>query len=249
MTMKETNTYGILGTILWLLFIGGVYLLIQSLVIGVYAGINQSPDAGVLTQEQIEATMLELQFNGNVFAWATIVSGVICTLLVFLAAKLKKTSEIKNYLALHATKPSTFLWWGLIFIAFLILSEILSNLLGVNSVPKEMMSIFQSAFPKWPLWLAIVLVAPIFEEVFFRGFLYKGLSNSILGVIGAILITNTMWTLLHVHYEPFFIGVIFILGLVFGWARYKTGSILVPIFLHVVNNSLAIVQLYFVTNV
>lgn len=108
-----------------------------------------------------------------------------------------------------------------------------------------MIDVYQSASPKWFLWLAIVLIAPIFEEIFFRGFLLKGLTNSFVGVIGAITITSAIWALIHVNYEAYYIGMIFVWGLIFGWAKHKTGSVYITIMLHMIANFVATAQIHF----
>jgi len=71
------------------------------------------------------------------------------------------------------------------------------------------------------LWFAIIVMAPLFEESLFRGFLIAGMQRS---RIGAILIT-----LIHLQYEAFYLVYIFIGGILLGIARVKTGSLLLCI--------------------
>jgi len=49
--------------------------------------------------------------------------------------------------------------------------------------------------------IAAVVFAPLFEEGFFRGFLFVGFKQSRLGSFGTILITSAAWAALHIQYD------------------------------------------------
>jgi membrane protease YdiL (CAAX protease family) len=82
----------------------------------------------------------------------------------------------------------------------------------------------------------LVIAAPVAEEIIFRGFLYRGLSESRLGVVGAIVVTALIWTLLH--YGKSTAGMIdtMLCGLAWGWLRWHTGSTWPAIACHVAYN-------------
>ena len=86
------------------------------------------------------------------------------------------------------------------------------------------------------MWLLMVVVAPVTEELFFRGFLHRGWAPSWLGVSGTIVVTAVLWALLHQQYNVLGILFIFVMGLIFGWLRQRSGSTLLPMALHTVNN-------------
>jgi len=88
--------------------------------------------------------------------------------------------------------------------------------------------------------IAAAVVAPIAEELFFRGFLYGGLRGRI-GVVGAMLVSTVFFTALHLSLDQFI--PIFFLGLVLAWLYEKTGSLYPGIFLHATNNALSLVFL------
>jgi len=46
--------------------------------------------------------------------------------------------------------------------------------------------------------IEVALAAPMIEEILFRGFLYRGLSESRIGVVGTIILTSVTWALMHV---------------------------------------------------
>jgi membrane protease YdiL (CAAX protease family) len=88
----------------------------------------------------------------------------------------------------------------------------------------------------------VVIVAPISEEVAFRGFLFRGLSASWLGVSGTLIATSAAWTAMHVQYDAFTLAQIFLIGLLLGWIRWASGSTLLTIGLHMLANLAATVQ-------
>ena len=93
----------------------------------------------------------------------------------------------------------------------------------------------------WPalFWIATIIFAPLFEEVFFRGFLFEGFRYSRMGVTGAVLLTSFVWAGFHMQYGLFQIAAIFVLGIILGVVRYRTGSLWPPLVMHVCNNLLA----------
>jgi uncharacterized protein len=84
---------------------------------------------------------------------------------------------------------------------------------------------------------------PLFEEIFFRGFLFAGFQSSRLGNTGAILLTSFAWTVIHLQYEIYEMSIVFVLGIVLGIARLMTQSLYVPIAIHAVANLLATIEL------
>jgi membrane protease YdiL (CAAX protease family) len=94
----------------------------------------------------------------------------------------------------------------------------------------------------WLLVIAFCVAAPVSEELFARGFLYRGWSESFLRPAGAILLSSVAWTALHLQYDWFFFGEVFSIGLLLGYLRYRFHSTWLTIFLHGLNNSAAVTQ-------
>jgi len=79
---------------------------------------------------------------------------------------------------------------------------------------------------------SIAIGAPLAEELIFRGQLFSALSRTRLGVSGATLLTAAAWALLHASEPWLSVGLIFIMGLAFGWMMYRFGSLWVVIACH-----------------
>jgi membrane protease YdiL (CAAX protease family) len=85
-----------------------------------------------------------------------------------------------------------------------------------------------------------VLIAPICEEVFFRGFLEAGLLRGVNGTV-AIILSALLFGIAHGDLGSF--ALIAILGLVLGVARFSSGSLWPGLIIHTANNALAAVIL------
>lgn len=88
--------------------------------------------------------------------------------------------------------------------------------------------------------LAVGVLGPASEELVVRGLLFGRLVRTRLGVWGTILLTSAGWALLHYTYTPGVIAVIFVSGLLLALARYRTGSLLFPVLMHVTWNLFAV---------
>ena len=94
---------------------------------------------------------------------------------------------------------------------------------------------------KATLVLFVVVVAPVLEEIIFRGIIMKGLINKGLNPIKAIIISAIIFGI--VHQNPWqFVGA-GLLGCVLGLVYYKTKSLLLAILLHAFNNLLSAIFL------
>jgi uncharacterized protein len=87
-----------------------------------------------------------------------------------------------------------------------------------------------------------VVAAPVYEEIFFRGFLFEGILWSRLGPVGAVVITSLVWAGVHLQYDYFELSMLLIFGLVIGVARLRTRSIVTCIAMHFFFNLMASVE-------
>jgi membrane protease YdiL (CAAX protease family) len=173
-----------------------------------------------------------LSSNGFWIAIATIVTGLICTPLTLWFAKLCKNISIKDYIGFREPSKNEWIRWLLILSAILFLSDGVSLLLRQPIVPSFMVDAYKTASFLPALLFAIIVVAPIFEEIFFRGFLFQGILHSRLGPIAAVGGTSLLWAAIHLQYDVYGMATIFLLGLLLGIARLRTDSIHLVMVMH-----------------
>jgi membrane protease YdiL (CAAX protease family) len=82
--------------------------------------------------------------------------------------------------------------------------------------------------------LTVAGVGPVAEEMLFRGFVLPRLSAR-LGPGWGLWVSSAVFALLHYSYG-FLLPVVLLYGLVFGWARRRTGRLAAPVALHVLVN-------------
>jgi membrane protease YdiL (CAAX protease family) len=200
---------------------------------------------------EIEPALTEFDFMewmdiidmGLMLSVSIVVSSVICVLLIFIIIKVRRDVTIADYLGVRSISTRTVLVALGISVAYIILSVVVNVILNRPAEPDFMTEAYFSSV--WPalFWIAVVFLGPVFEEVLFRGFLFEGFSKSKLGVAGTIFITALVWAGFHLQYGLFEIASIFILGVIFGIMRYKTGTIWTPLIMHVFNNLAAMLVL------
>ena len=85
------------------------------------------------------------------------------------------------------------------------------------------------------------MVAPVGEEIAFRGFLYRGLMRPGYEMLTIVAI-SVAWALLHIQYDWLGMAQIFAAGLTLGWFRWASGSTTLTIIMHVLINFEAMLE-------
>ena len=87
--------------------------------------------------------------------------------------------------------------------------------------------------------LLFVAVTPaVFEEVFFRGFVQRRAERR-MGIVGGILFTGILFGLFHLRLTQAL--PLALLGCYLAYVTWRTGSLLIPVVLHFLNNGLSLV--------
>lgn len=143
-------------------------------------------------------------------------------------------------------KFSTMYWWKIpLWIVITILLSVavalLSSYLG-NSVDNSKTASLQQNINFFTILIGIIsagVISPVYEEIFYRGFIYRWLRVR-LGMQLGILISSLLFTIAHF---PTFnaMPVNFINGVVFAWVYEKTGSVIPGMIIHGVTNTIAVI--------
>ncbi len=224
-----------LSVVVFLVFVG-VSVVILFAIGAAYSANNPNAD--------IEEFLLAAATNGFVAFLGISLAAPLCTGLVLLLIKWKATLSVEEHLCLVPVGARTALIWFAFLAMLLIGSDLLSFSLGRPIVPEIMAELYRTSHIVALSWFAIVFAAPIFEEVFFRGFMFRGIEASALGNPGAILITAFTWAAMHIQYDAYGLATVFILGLLLGFARAVTGSLYLTTAMHVVTNVIATIEIH-----
>jgi membrane protease YdiL (CAAX protease family) len=225
------------GTALWGLFIFAGVFVGQVGVIGYF----------VLRHGSLDFAEAIRVIGGGMTISLSVIFGLPAVLAATWIAIRPTRTPFAEYLALRWTSWRNFAF-GIAALALLVgCWDLLSRALGREVTPGFMGEVMKSAQADGALWLLVIafcVAAPVWEEIFARGFLYRGWSESRLGVAGAIFLSSLAWTSLHLQYDWFFFGEVFTIGLLLGYLRYRTGSTWLTIVLHGINNLAATVQTF-----
>lgn len=192
----------------------------------------------------ITTLLRDLMGNGLYFALATIATAVVCTYLISLIIKIRHTISITEYLGLRPISIKTILISLAIAAGTVVLIDGISYVLGKPITPEWQLNVLRTS--GWPvlLWVALIVFAPVFEETLFRGFLFEGFRQSRIGVIGAVILTAFFWALSHLQYGAYGLVTVFILGIVLGVVRFRTGSLWSTFSMHAFVNLVALIQTF-----
>jgi membrane protease YdiL (CAAX protease family) len=141
----------------------------------------------------------------------------------------------------------------LLLLPIALLASEVDNSIGLLFPAPDAQQVVQETIEKLPtdtslsvletLIVAVGLV-PVVEEWFFRGVLQQGLVAS-MGAVGGVLVTALFFALGHgAGMSPQAWGALvaqtLVLGVTFGYARHRTGSLLAPILLHIGVNGIGV---------
>lgn len=147
--------------------------------------------------------------------------------------------------------------WVMAFPLVLFLSQalevIVSKIFGTSTLPDQIAVKFLKATFDSPTYfilavLSITILAPLVEETLFRGFLQTFIRKH-LGPKQAIIITSICFSLFHYAAGQglgniMIILSLFVLALFLGFLYEKQGSILAPMVLHSLFNTVSVINLY-----
>lgn len=223
---------GLTDVVLYLIIFIVVQIIMMYAGAGIWAGIKG---------EGYQATLQAASTGGNAILTALVSAfSSIITLVIFL--KTKWTPLTRGYLL---SKPwGTLLWVALFSLGTIIPLSFLYEQLGIEMDENTQQIITSMMKEPWG-YVAVGILAPLAEEVVFRGAILR----TLLGIMSkknhwvAIMISAAIFGVVHANLAQFINALL--MGLLLGWMYYRTGSLVPGILLHWINNTMA----YVLTNI
>ena len=226
--MKK-STKGILDSILYAIVFVLIQLFVQLAVALIY---NQFENVGYANVVNGMASGI----YGEALAISTVLSSSL-TFLLFI--RLKWFPFSLSYLK---TRPwAVIIWTVLLSFGLILPSEWIMEKLQLTMDPTYT-KIFESVMKEPWGFIAIGVLAPLAEEVVFRG----AILNALLKIFPkkyywvSILVSALMFGAVHGNLVQFVFA--FSVGILLGWMYYRTNSIIPGVVLHWINNSVAYVM-------
>ncbi len=212
-----------------------VFVVVQILCLYLLGAITYVGSRGT----EIGTLIADIGQTGFYFSLAICASALVCAALVAVIIKARSAS-LATEVALRRIGPRAYLAATLAVVVFEMSVLWAGEALHRPAVPDYFIVAYLTAYSLPLLWISVGVVGPLFEEMFFRGFVFGGLERSRIGAWGAVVVTAGVWAAIHVQYDLYDMSLIFVLGLVLGVIRVKTQSIYACLYMHVLVNLIAL---------
>lgn len=214
-----------------------LFLVLMGVIVAIYAPIVKwLSGMGINIPQDVQYFIIyTLQYVGAAFS----------AILIFFRARKKTTGlTLKNCFRKPEMSAGWIAKWTIIAIAFsyisnfatIIISSIMSLLFGTEYKPLEM-DFGDTGFAYFTLALAVSIYAPLFEELLFRGAVYR--NNEILGQKFAMIVTGLAFGLWHMNFTQVIYASV--IGCFACFLYAKTRSIIPCIILHFIINSISVI--------
>jgi membrane protease YdiL (CAAX protease family) len=197
--------------------------------------------------EHLQTNPAKAQINpavGVAVMWGIIVSGMITLGILWLnLRKDRRADRLGIFASSRLSLPAT-LGTGLALVAgAMALTWVYTTYVIPGAEMQDQMKAMLNAIPPGFInttlkFLAVAVIAPIIEEVLFRGYLQTAFIN-LMNPHLAIWLAAFIFAL--VHMQPMALPALMVLGASFGYFYHRTGSLKMNIGLHILNNSLALI--------
>jgi len=189
----------------------------------------------ILAPTFLSKILFNIQFPVQFAIWLNIPAFLIPSLFIL------NKNNIYLYQLFTSHKINSISFWILSIITsfgfFIILGEIENYVLYYFPISDDLLKLMKTLLSSSLGVLAAVIMAPITEEIFFRGALLNNL-NVKYSPLSSIFFSAFLFGFIHLNpwqFLPVFLG-----GLFFGYLYYISKNIWLCIFLHFFNNGLAI---------
>jgi membrane protease YdiL (CAAX protease family) len=192
--------------------------------------------------------LTRVDYDGTAVAVYTLVGNPVEIITLVLATRLSG-SDALAYLGLDIPRRRDIAIAAAGLMAVILVADGMTLALGKEMVPAFQLELHRTAQAEgtlpW-LWLAILVAAPVGEELLFRGFMFRGFVHEPRDALPAILVLALIWSLLHVQYDWFGTAQVFLIGVLFGFVRWRSGSTTLVILLHMLLNLESVAETIFV---
>lgn len=206
--------------------------------------------------EVFQESLKEIEFDGMMMGVSSLVTipAVIGTCWFLASLRKKRGITSKEYLGLNPMGWKSWVFWPIVTLAFMHGIGWILVKCGAPEVNPWMKEMSEKVTHFWWLAAAVVIGAPLIEEFIFRGFIFAGFRESLnrydsrVSLVVTILLTNTVWTLIHGQYDIYGLVAVFSLGILLSVSLVISKSLWAPIWIHFINNAFACFEMWKMAN-
>jgi len=233
---RAQGNYKLLGTYSWYVpDVAGMFLLLALLLVGTVLG------------SLLASPFLKIYGQEGGMEYATLISYPVMFIPPMIYAAIKSRSNSLKYQGLKLdSNHVTPLGWPLACL-MVMLATLSTSLIAepINALLPEMPEWLEETLGGltggnfWFNFLCVSIFAPFFEEWLCRGMVLRGLLGRKVKPFWAIIISAAFFALIHMN--PWQAVPAFILGALFGYIYYRTGSLKLTMLMHFTNNTFALI--------
>ncbi len=209
-----------------------VALAVMVFMMGRYMAANGLPgDVNEMTADLIEQVMSQSLLITLICDAVT-----IPFMLLFMHLDKKRSVKLGTYRAWERVSPVIFLACALFGIGLCITENNLLQISGIMEQYAEETEMLDSLIYQGSMWfqlLSVGIVAPVMEELLFRGVIQNRLYDYFRPVY-AVILASVIFGVFHGNFIQFLYATLFALGL--GYVYYKFKSIWAPVICHCAGN-------------
>jgi membrane protease YdiL (CAAX protease family) len=173
-----------------------------------------------------------------------------CFVFIFMVIIVRRSHSLPFWKTIRFQWPPAWSAYLLGGAALTLVLQILGHFLPVPSKELPIDRFFQTTTEAWVLSLFGITLAPLIEELFFRGFLYPVLVRR-LGTVIAVVLTSAAFGLIHAPqlgtaWAP--VLLVFLVGLTLTTTRAVTKSVAPGMLIHIAYNGTISVLLFVATD-
>jgi uncharacterized protein len=214
-----------------------LFFAVVAFVLGLFAGVDAMRAA-------MGADVPRIGYDGAAVAVSLLVGNPIQVVTLAFAAR-ATGEDLFAYLGLDVPRQRDVIVAVGALAVLIVAGDVLTLALGRDLVPAFQLDLHRSALADGALvtlWIALIVAAPVGEEVLFRGFLFRGFVHEPREALPGILAISLIWALLHHQYDWFGTGMVFGIGVFLGYVRLWSGSTTLVILLHMLLNLESVVE-------
>ena len=233
MSSATKRKHGLVNTVMWFLVLAIVPQVNAMIILFFYYSLAQGSMASITNFGDWYSSISILSISALI--------GLLITFpLLLKATPAKSLRECFKYWAMFRIQSKELAIWGVLFAILFGVIQVAGWVLEVPTEPFiiDMKKEVTSSISIVILFLTAGGLAPIVEEIIYRGWLYQRLIDCNIGAKKVVILTSLVFALVHSQYEQGFTFItIFSFGLLFAYIRYKSQNITYSIIIHILYNS------------
>lgn len=189
--------------------------------------------------------MMTIMNSGDVLSLSFLIALPLIAAMLAFAVMVRRKSSFLAYLGIRLVEKRTWLIWVLAAFGLLIANSLSDWIFDRPPVPDVMVTIYQNTEYPWLLFITIALLAPLLEELLYRGYVIRVWSESVIGPVAGTVLVSLIWAATHQQYDLYNMVWVFLLGVLLCLSRLRTQSIIPSYSIHVGWNSIGFAAMAF----